>query len=420
MRWIILKCGRFVRSVYYNVHRKRFNQLKFKYISKEKIKVVFLSPDPAVFCLDKLYSFMKESDIFDPVIGVFPYEHMAIKTYSDRVKEAYMFFIDKGYKVEKLYDQEYKPISLKTLNPDIVFFCFTHALSRTASLFIEAKDAIRCHISYGTFLSNLQIAQFNMPYHNQYDALFWESFLSLELSKKYADDKGRRSYFLGYPKFDTVFYDKYPVRDVWKPQHTKKKRIIWAPHHSIEKDQDHYGFSCFLQLAEFMFAIAYKYKDSIQIAFKPHPLLFDHVLMENIWNKNEIDSYCKKWEGLDNGQYEPVEYMDLFLTSDAMILDSVSFMCEYSVLNKPALFTVRDETIQNKFNEFGSRVFNEILYRANNLEKDIVSFIETVVLGENDSLKNTREQFIKNYLLPPNNKTAQENIFDFICEEIQK
>ena len=45
---------------------------------------------------------------------------------------------------------------------------------------------------------------------------------------------------------------------------------------------------------------------------------------------------------------------------------------------------------------------------------DIKSFIEDVVICGNDSMRSTREQFIKDYLVPPHNKTASQNIIDAI------
>ena len=44
------------------------------------------------------------------------------------------------------------------------------------------------------------------------------------------------------------------------------------------------------------------------------------------------------------------EYRAYFASSDAMILDSVSFMAEYLYVHKPALFLTREG---ERFNEFG-------------------------------------------------------------------
>ena len=45
-------------------------------------------------------------------------------------------------------------------------------------------------------------------------------------------------------------------------------------------------------------------------------------------------------------------------------------------------------------------------------ERDIIDFIENVVLNGNDPMKPDRQQFKKDYLLPPNGKTVAENTMD--------
>jgi hypothetical protein len=109
---------------------------------------------------------------------------------------------------------------------------------------------------------------------------------------------------------------------------------------------------------------------------------------------------------------EESEYVDLFLTSDAMIHDSGSFMIEYLYIGKPPLFTVKDKDIRDRFNLFGKLGFEQ-LYHANN-ENDIIAFIEDVVINGNDPKNEMRMKFYNDYLIPPNNKSASENIVEFI------
>ena len=59
---------------------------------------------------------------------------------------------------------------------------------------------------------------------------------------------------------------------------------------------------------------------------------------------------------MPNTQTEFGEYRDMFLTSDAMILDSVSFMQEYLFTEKP-LLVLRKEKDSESFNTFGEEIF---------------------------------------------------------------
>jgi len=106
------------------------------------------------------------------------------------------------------------------------------------------------------------------------------------------------------------------------------------------------------------------------------------------------------------------------LTSDAMILDSISFIAEYTATNKPAFFTI-GSTSRVQLNEFGSINYEVLYHTENGLKEDIEKFIVDVVINGNDVKKEERTAFVQKYLLPPNGKTSAENIYDNIIDEIQ-
>ena len=104
------------------------------------------------------------------------------------------------------------------------------------------------------------------------------------------------------------------------------------------------------------------------------------------------------------------DYIDLFMTSDAMIFDSVSFMTEYLYTKKPALFLCR-EGIEKQLNEMGKISWN-IHYKANSRE-DIDFFINLLLEGKDPS-RGGRIAFYKEYLMPINRQTATDNIYSAI------
>ena len=65
---------------------------------------------------------------------------------------------------------------------------------------------------------------------------------------------------------------------------------------------------------DLMIEIALLYKDKVQIAFKPHPLLKEKLI--KLWGAQATDDYYRKWDNLPNGQLETGDYVDLFKTSD--------------------------------------------------------------------------------------------------------
>ena len=115
------------------------------------------------------------------------------------------------------------------------------------------------------------------------------------------------------------------------------------------------------------------------------------------------------WANGENTAFVDGAYVGLFLASDAMIHDCNSFTVEYLAVNKPAMFLDSGMT-DDKINEIGKEA-RACYYKGYN-EEDIENFIKMIIEGGNDELKERREAFYKNYILPPNGKLAAENIID--------
>ena len=403
----------------YNRHFMKTRNKKVRKLQKKgTATVLFVCPDYHSFALSEVYRLMMEGKVFRPIIGVTYFDHIdpSIGTDADRYGETIDYFRNCGFEVTG-FGQSKEEIRRKVLeiDPDIIFFNSTMALSSIAELEKLVSDRIRVKVSYGYFLSNLQQAQFNGRDMIEFDYLLWEAPATVRMSRKYAVNGGVNSYYLGYPKLDGILYPEHVDDSRWKP--CEGKRIIWAPHHSIEDDEKVYGLSCFLLIAEFMLYLAESNHYKLQIAFKPHPLLKHRLYHHSEWGKEKTDQYYNRWDVLVNGQLVSGDYDRLFLTSDAMIMDSISFMCEYAAVNKPCLFTVKDVTVRHKFNELGTEAFDRIMYRTStDIERDIERFIEDVVIHRNDYKKKEREKFMQEELLTPNGKKASENIVSFFEE----
>jgi CDP-glycerol glycerophosphotransferase (TagB/SpsB family) len=165
-----------------------------------------------------------------------------------------------------------------------------------------------------------------------------------------------------------------------------------------------------------MFEIAEKYKNKIQIAFKPHPLLKSKLSKPEVWGKQITDDFYTKWNEMENGQLNEADYIDLFMTSDAMIHDSATFITEYLVTLKPVMYLIHDDDIINRFNEIGKIAFAKHYHGRN--KEQIESFIFNVVLEGIDIMKEERAWFVNKYVKPPYGQTASINIFNYIKREI--
>jgi CDP-glycerol glycerophosphotransferase (TagB/SpsB family) len=237
--------------------------------------------------------------------------------------------------------------------------------------------------------------------------LFAESNIHKEYSIKTAKNKGQNVVVTGFPGTDKFLDTNYQPKNVWKTGSEEKKRLIWAPHHTIDDNKAFISFSSFLVYFDFMIELAIKYKDKIHITFKPHPILKPKLYQNKDWGQTKTDEYYEQWTQLDNGQIAEGEYIDLFLTSDALIHDSGSFLIEYLYTLKPVLRTDRDSFITDRLNSFGKMAFDQH-YHAKNKE-EVEAFIVDII-NDVDTLKEERIFFKKKWLLPPNGNPASKNI----------
>lgn len=80
-------------------------------------------------------------------------------------------------------------------------------------------------------------------------------------------------------------------------------------------------------------------------------------------------------------------------------------------VKKPVIFMSKDiNGIVRKADDFGKKCLN-LHYVGKSLE-DADNFIKNVILTGDDPMKEERQRFYDEYLLPPNGKTVAENIHD--------
>ena len=102
--------------------------------------------------------------------------------------------------------------------------------------------------------------------------------LAVELADRYSFcGKQKIPFILDIPKMDG-FYGERENCTIWdqlkeKVGNPNAKCVIYAPHHTLDKDKEPVCFSTFAQNGKKMLEFARKYhKDTVWV-FKPHPLL---------------------------------------------------------------------------------------------------------------------------------------------------
>lgn len=384
---------------------------------KKKIRVVFLALYKAVWKYDSLYQLMKADERFDPIVLVCPIVNYGVKHMLEQMEISFKHYKSLGYNVISSYNKDSDTyIDLeKDLQPDILFYTNPYKGLIDNRYYIDRfPNILTCYVPYG-----FNPVKFEWTYNLNFHNLLWRFFCETQITKEMIDKgsftHGINCVVVGYPLYEK--FCKEPIKNfgLWKEQEQKKKKIIWAPHHSLE-DCGGLQLSTFLSYYKFFFELAQKYFNDIQIVFKPHPLLKEKLYQHPDWGKEKTDTYYKEWDSHPNTQLFEDDYIDLFKTSDAIIHDCGSFTTEYLYTQKPCMYLTNGHNLE-QYNELGKQAFN-CYYHGNNAS-DIISFIEKVIIKGEDTQIDARKDFFIRNLLPPNGLTAAENIINEIKKQIQ-
>jgi len=410
---------KWIRKVIFNTYRwgliKSKHNFALKRIrEKNQIKVVFFALHAGVWKYDRLYNLMLEHPNFEPSVLVCPVINYGRENMLKEMDICYKMLKDKNYKVSRSYNiKENIYLNVKeTINPDIIFYTNPYSGIIDDRYYItNFPDILTCYVPYSSM-----IIQSNTQFNKHLCNFLWKSFVensySFDMSKKYMTNKGKNVVVSGFPSLDVLLDKSYQPKKVWK--NDQKIKIIWAPHHTIEGTES-INFATFLQFSDFMVELTKKYQEYIQVAFKPHPLLY--VKLCKIWGNDKTEEYYTKWEEMSNTQLETGDYIDLFLTSDAMIFDSCSFLNEYLYTKKPSAFITND-IVQQQLNDYGLDAFN--CHQHVRTEEDITNFIESLKNNNPDPLSAEKDSYYKKYISMFEEESASERILSEIINSIYK
>lgn len=384
---------------------------------KDKVVVVFFAMNLSMWRYQGIYDLMKNNSRYIPYIILSPprlYKRIQQELEIQKLREYFttlnIEYID--------YDFNSEPIDIKKrLCPDILFYPQPYR-----NVLIPKHDSLNfinsllCYCPYAFWTS-----KYNWGYNTLFHNIAWKLFYSTEIHRniacQIARNNGRNVEVVGYPNADGFLKGKYV--DVWKKQEHTKKRIIWAPHCTINTGKNPEGQSNFLVMADLMLELVDKYQNEVQFVFKPHPRLKTELYNNRTWGIEKTDAYYEQWKNRSNCQLEEGLFIDLFMTSDAMIHDSGSFSVEYHYTQKPVMFISEDlSKFCSALCEFGNKAMDMHYFGFG--RDDIERFIEDVVIRGNDTMRDERKSFYNEYLLPPNNRTVAENILQVIDAALSK
>ncbi|MBI9052566.1 MAG: CDP-glycerol glycerophosphotransferase family protein [Bacteroidales bacterium] len=407
-------------NIYFNIKLKKVQANHKKALEivckKEKIKVAFFLIHESVWKYNGLYRIMEADEGFEPIVVVCPFIKDGEEQMLRDLDKAFDLCIEKGYNVVSTLNKEtntWLDIN-KEIKPDIIFFTNPRQLTKPEYYITNFSDSVlTCYSPYAPGICNLPFSQYNQIFHNLLWRFFVETDVNLQMSKKYADNKGVNTIVTGSPAFDHAF----GISKSTFVKRSTRKKIIWAPHHTID-NRENLWLSNFIEISGTMVDLAIKYASNVDFVFKPHPLLKSKLYKLDNWGKLKTDEYYIKWDNMPNTSVQLGDYIKLFDESDAMILDSVSFIVEYMITRKPILFTMRNKDVYALFNDLGQKMLESLehSYTLNDIDQFIINVIE------NNSFQKQikREDLVDNFIKPPFNKSASENIFNYLVTTLNK
>ncbi|MGV6986361.1 MULTISPECIES: CDP-glycerol glycerophosphotransferase family protein [Providencia] len=367
-------------------------ELTKKIQEKEKIKVLFLVIHDSVWKVDPIFQKMLQDSYFQPEILICPYTIYSDDKMCEDMNNAYTYFKEKGYPVIKSLKKDNSWITLSELSPDLVFFTNPHNLTRKEYYQDVFLNYLTCYIPYYFMATNHagdNKILLNTSFLNCIWKIYWPHEFIYQEFKKHSIIKGKNSLVSGYPASECfVNKDLQCSLSVWKNH--ERKKIIYAPHHSIDSD----SIATFLHFGLLIQKIAQNYQNDVCWSFKPHPLLREKLYLHRDWGKEKTDEYYSFWENEPYTQFDNGEYERLFQQSDAIIHDSSSFIVEYTFTDKPGLYLLNNKNNFYFLNSFGKKIIN--CYNLASNQEEIIIFIENII--SNKKTKRNNSDFFNEYL----------------------
>lgn len=366
---------------------------------KRKIKIGFLISEEAKWKYQSFYDQIAQSDYFEPVVLVTQLltNHKGKKNFYKTIEDCYHFFKSKGMNVCYAYDLDRKKyIPVKDFGIDILFYEQPWSIDDTQHPFVVSQNALTCYVPYG-----LHLVDYVGSYMPEFHQMLWKMFIENECLikdfSKLVQKEVTNCAVVGCGKLDDYFNkgDSAVLDSGGKPI------VIYAPHHSFEKD----GLSCatFHKNGQDILKLAQKYQDQIYWVFKPHPRFKTALVLNGIMSEREIEAYYDQWKKLGT-IYESGDYIDLFKQSSAMITDCVAFLGEYLPSSHPVLHLLSDK---RPFNAF-AKMFIDSFYQIEDMSQLETAF-SNVVIGQKDDKKEERLSKIP-LLLDPKETVASKMI----------
>ena len=307
--------------------------------------------------LDEIYQKMAKDPRFDPIVVSMPRKLTGQLAYAQEEK-AHAFFESRQIPHIRLNSggsgsQNAEGLAiLKDLAPDYVFVNypwqrnyqpavrFDHLVEFTRLIYVPYFSLVMVDEpddEPGGGQGDAPVAThlYTQRLHQLASLVFTQEKLVVDA---YALTESGNSYvhFTGSPKIDNLRREAQQGKSSW-PLSEGKFKIVWAPHHSYSPHWYNFGvFSkIYIQMLDFA-----KQNPDIEIVLRPHPFIWSTLTDRKVLTVEELSSWRAAWGALPNTFVdEDGSYAELFLATDVLLTDGISFLGEYPlVTGKPTIF----------------------------------------------------------------------------------
>ncbi|MCG9081339.1 hypothetical protein [Laribacter hongkongensis] len=346
---------------------------------RRRIQVVFLVADTSLWDVyEPIFRRLQADTDFMPRVCAFQRVDVTSDKNANEVQE---FFDRRGVSVE-LAGFDGQPCQpLDPNRADLVFYTLgSVAYPEVYRIENVSHYARTCYLPYGFLLANESEYQFNQDFHHSAWTVFASTAREEGLYTQFSKRRRNNVIRATYPKLELLDRRRRHVPRQQRPL------IIWAPHWTIDQSYPKLNLGMFDRLAQPMLGLFAAHPE-VDFVFKPHPNLLFALQSTGLMDEVAYAEYLEQLEALHNVTvWKHGGYTDLFLSSHALLTDSVSFLAEYLPTGNPLLFLDREDRIP--LSDVGEQVIS-MHYKARDFDA-VRAFVEDQVLGNQDPQREAR------------------------------